>query len=181
MKDISLVETIREAFGRVVYTHKTHEVMIDHISTKSSWLNAVEIILIAVSASGIATSIVVKEDWIKVLAAIFSFFSLAISLYKTNLGPEAKMLGHRIAANKLWLIREEYINLISDFSEHRVDVDTAMKQRDSLQKKLKEIYDNSPQLSPCAYKVAQKRLKDAEDFTFSNEELNKFLPKSLAR
>jgi len=36
MTDIALLDRIRESFGRVVYTHKTHEKMADHITTKAA-------------------------------------------------------------------------------------------------------------------------------------------------
>jgi len=82
-------------------------------------------------------------------------------------------------ANELWLIRERYINLISDFTEDRITQEKAIEKRDRLQSQLKSLYSHSPQISPKAYTKAQERLKDKEDFTFSNEEINKFLPESL--
>ena len=43
---------------------------------------------------------------------------------------------------------------------------------------LKKVYDLAPDTSSRAYKVAQKALKINEDMTFSNEEINHFLPRA---
>lgn len=176
---ISLNDTIREAFARVVYTAKTHEVMIDDISKLSSDLQLAEIILLAVSASGISATLFFDDYWIKVVSAVIALISLAVALYKTNLNAEARMISHRQVANRLWLVREEYTNLICDLSEKRMSPANAVLLRNDLQKRLSEIYLIAPQVTPSAYGKAQKRLQECEDFTFKKGEINNFLPESL--
>lgn len=179
-ENISLLETIRESFGRVVYTHKAHEVMGDRLASKAKILSVIEIILIAITASGITIAIDVDHIVLRIVAAILSFLTLALSLYKFNLNSDATIISHRTVANELWMIRERYINLICDLTEKRIDESVAIDRRDRLQKELKVLFGGSPQISPKAYTVAQERLQKKEDFTFTNEELNKFLPSSLS-
>lgn len=52
-------------------------------------------------------------------------------------------------------------------------------KRDQLLKELDLVYKNSLPTSAKAYAKASKALQEQEEFTFSNAELNKFLPKDL--
>jgi hypothetical protein len=46
---------------------------------------------------------------------------------------------------------------------------------------LKAVYDHAPRTDDKAYKLAQRALKINEDLTFSDAELNVFLPKVLQK
>jgi len=49
MKQETLLDNVRESFGRVVYTHKAHEKMADRLSQKVRLLKWAELILIVVT------------------------------------------------------------------------------------------------------------------------------------
>lgn len=52
-------------------------------------------------------------------------------------------------------------------------------RRDELIEELKKIYEFAPDTSSKAYRAAQRALQISEDMTFTNDEINKFLPDSL--
>jgi vacuolar-type H+-ATPase subunit D/Vma8 len=54
-------------------------------------------------------------------------------------------------------------------------------QRDSLVAELRDIYKRAPSTNSKAYMKAQDALKNREDMTFSDAEIDAFLPKELKR
>jgi hypothetical protein len=57
----------------------------------------------------------------------------------------------------------------------------AIARREELQKKLAAVYKGAPQTNGKAYAAAQTALKQNEEFTFSDSEIDKFLPASLRK
>jgi len=178
-QNISLIETIRESFGRIVYTHKTHEKMTEIFESKRGWATAGEIIATSLTASGLISLNFYNDNFIKISAALLAFLSLSMALYKSFAMLDNRIGSHQKTAWKLWIMRERYINLISDVSENRISDQEAQKIRDDLQTETHKIYEDAPQTTACAYAKAQKALKKSEDFTFTADEINRFLPKSL--
>jgi len=54
-------------------------------------------------------------------------------------------------------------------------------RRDELLDSLKAVYEGAPSTTDRAYKKAQESLKYNEDMTFSDEEIDAFLPRELQR
>jgi hypothetical protein len=61
----------------------------------------------------------------------------------------------------------------------KIEEEEIISKRNQLLKELDLLYKNSMPTSPKAYGKASKALKEQEEFTFSNAEINKFLPKDL--
>ncbi|MCG6354292.1 hypothetical protein K6U69_09925, partial [Vibrio alginolyticus] len=68
-----------------------------------------------------------------------------------------------------------------DIKSQTIDVEAIKVQRDKLQVELHEHYKGSPRTISKAYIEASKALKEMEEMTFNDEEIDKFLPKSLKR
>jgi len=54
-------------------------------------------------------------------------------------------------------------------------------QRDQLVERLHQVYNGAPSTTHEAYKKAQESLKRLEDMTFTDAEIDAFLPKELRR
>ena len=88
---------------------------------------------------------------------------------------------HTNAANDLWDIRETYFSMLTDMRTENLSVNQIINKRDELQKRLLNIYAGSPRTNSKAYKAATKALKINEELTFSDKEIDAFLPKELRR
>src|SRR5690606_23929620 len=88
---------------------------------------------------------------------------------------------HTNAANELWDIRETYFSMLTDIKTENLSINQIINQRDELQKRLLNIYSGSPRTNSKAYKAASKALKVNEELTFSDAEIDAFLPKELRR
>lgn len=177
--DLALEDQIRECYGRVVYTHKTHERMADRCADTLRAYKLSQIVLSALTTAGAVGVIIRDETWIEVTTAVVSFATLFVAAYLKDIDPGAIAQKHRDAAAKLWNVRECYLSLLTDLP--RLPREAAVERRDELQAMLAAVYAGSPQTNGKAYKEAQNRLKKMEDLTFSDDEIDCFLPLSLKR
>lgn len=176
-----LEDQIRECFGRVVYTHKTHEKQADRCRETLDRLKIAQIVLTALTASGAVGILLVDEFWVKLATTLLALISLIVSGYMKGFDPGATAQKHRSAAANLWPIRESYLSLLTDLRSGAVQAADALTRRDELQDKLAAIYKGAPQTGDKAYHRAQNALQKSEDYTFKDKEIDMFLPKSLRK
>jgi len=172
---------LRECFGRVVWTHKAHEKSADILIAKSNIIKNVQIILSALTATGIFVTIGGSCKEVEIITAIISTALLALNTFikGKDLGEIAQK--HRDVAVDLWNIREKYFSFITDIHTKRLSVGEIISTRDKLQEELACIYKGSPRTLNKAYKKATEALKLNEELTFSVEEIDNFLPKELRK
>lgn len=173
---------IRECFGRVVYSHKTHEKCADIILVRHNWIKIIQIILSALTTTGILVVIFGEEKlFVGILSAILSAILFALNTYVKgdDLGELAQK--HSDTAADLWTIRENYLSLLTDIQTQIISVDILVEKRDSLQKKLGNLYKGSPRTISRAYRKASKALQINEELTFSDKEIDMFLPIELRK
>jgi len=116
-----------------------------------------------------------------ILTAIVSTALFALNTYTKDydLGEVAQK--HRQSAAEVWLVREQYLTLLTDLKSNFVSSDQARERRDELLLELGKIYSGAPSTNAKAYQMAQKALQKMEDMTFSDEEIDTFLPRELRR
>ena len=142
---ISILESqIRECFGRVVWSHKTQEKCSDIISDRNKCFKTTQIILSALTTTGILVTIGGDCKPISIITAIISTILVAINTYLkgTDLGEIAQK--HSDAASLLWNVREKYLSLITDINVGSTSIDEIRYRRDELQEELANIYMGSP-------------------------------------
>lgn len=176
-----LESQIRECFGRLVWTHTTHQKCIDLLEKKEKGIKKWQIGLNAVSATGLITYIINNQGWIPPISALLTTIALALDIYclSYNIGKEKEL--HINLVNKLWNIREKYFSLLTDIKIGKLNEDEIIIKRDLLQEELNEAYKNGPRTNSKAYKLASKALKHNEEMTLHDDEIDMFLPKKLRR
>jgi hypothetical protein len=80
---------------------------------------------------------------------------------------------------KMTSAKLRYLSLLTDIVGGKEEVESIRERRDALQASLAAIYKGAPHTDGKAYGEAQKALQRDEDYTFSDEEIDKFLPRSL--
>lgn len=172
-----LMSQIRECYGRVAYTQKTHDISAVLLEKKETRYKTIQLILSTLVAG--AFLIVLLGDS-KITTWVGTFVSLLLLIVTTIMREfdfDGNSKKHRNVAQTLWVIREDYISLIADMDS--MSIDEIRTARDELQLRTSEIYSNAPITSAKAYKKAQDALKVNEELTFSDEEIDFMLPKNL--
>jgi hypothetical protein len=172
---------LRECYGRVVYTHKTHEKCADVLLDRLSKIQITQIILSALTTGGFISAFFGAGSIGAAIGVVLSTALLILNVYtkESHLGEIAQK--HKQAANDIWLIREQYLSLLTDLASGSKTLDAIRQERDALLKALHAVYAGSPSTNYIGYKRAQTALQRDEDMTFSDEEIDAFLPQELKR
>lgn len=178
---------LRECYGRVVYSHKTHEKCADILLSLHDKIKISQIILSALVTGGLMASLF-DFDFLSgykqigtIVTVLLSTLLLVLNSYTKDydLGEIAQK--HRQAGVDLWIIREKYLSLLTDLRLKATTLDEMRSRRDLLMEELHAVYAGSPSTNYKAYTAAQKALKKLEDMTFSDKEIDAFLPDELKR
>ena len=172
---------LRECFGRVVYSHKTHEKCADILLKRLSQIKLWQIGLSVVTTGGFVSTLFGVEIVGSIIGSSVSAIFLGLTLYTKDYNLAELAQKHRQAANDIWLIREKYQSLITDVVVGGKPLEAIQQERDVLMKDLHSVYSGAPSTTYKAYKKAQQALKYSEDMTFSDEEIDAFLPSELKR
>lgn len=172
---------IRECYGRVVYSHKTHEKCADILLRRNGRIKLTQIALSALVTGGVISTFLGAGHWGSGISVILSTILLAINAYTKDydLGEIAQK--HRHAGSELWIIREKYLSLLTDLCIGDTSLADIRTRRDELLQDLHGVYAGAPSTNYEAYKMAQKALKELEDMTFSDAEIDVFLNRELKR
>jgi hypothetical protein len=174
-----LEEQLKEYYGRVVWTHKTHEKQADIYTLYNNSLKWCQIIITALVTSGTIATIIRSETIVAILTGFLSAIHLIITTLTKNkdFGQIAQL--HALTAIQIWDIRERLLSLLIDCKDSRVSVDEARIKRDKIHNQLLMVYEKAPRTSARAYKMATKGLKDSQEMFFTNEEIDDLLPSVL--
>ena len=174
-----LESQIREAYGRIVYTQTCHNKKIDRLRNLDNNIKIGQIILSAIATTGFFVTIFSDEKIGSIIGAIFSLILLILNSYAKNFNLGEISQDHKVAADALWKIREEYVSLLTDFEI--LTVEEIMDKRNELQERTAAVYSTSPPTDSKSYMAAQKALKTEEEQTFSEHEIDVMLPNSIRR
>jgi hypothetical protein len=171
---------VRETFGKVVYTHKTYEKAADISTSWSKGIKLANIILLVLTTGTALGSLLSSKDY-SLCTSVLSTITLFFVTIQFNFNFEANTTEYKNTAKKLWYIREKYQNFIADIQNERYNPEEIVIKRDSLLEELNQTYENALSTNRKAYKIAQKALKVDEEMTFSDKEIDMFLPTALRK
>jgi hypothetical protein len=157
----------------------------DGYQWRLKWVNIVLSALIAGGAVGALFDANSPLDeysgYASYATAALAISSLIFNTCIKEFDPGTMAQRHRETASSIWNIRESYLSLITDALDDSFSLVALRERRDALQERLNEIYATAPFTDGAAYGKAQDRIKNREDLTFSEDELDKMLPHTLRR
>jgi len=172
---------IRECFGRVVYSHKTHEKCADILMSRFATIKLWQIILSAATTGGFVAAVFGAGKIGAFAGIVVSTLLLTLNAYTKDYDLGELAQKHKQAANELWLIREQYLSLIADLIMGDKPIVDLRTRRDALLHELHGVYTGAPSTTFQAYKKAQVALQKYEDLTFTDGEIDAFLPDELKK
>ena len=170
---------IEEAYGRVLYAYTTHLKDANLLIIKSKKLKIIQIVLSAITTGGLLSSVFSNSTLVTILTTLVSCLLLFLNLIFKNFDFEKDISLHISSANDLWLIKEQYLSVLTDYDN--LDYSVLISTRNDLQEKTSKIYSTSIKTSDKAYRLAQDALKNKEEQYFNTDELNLMLPEHLRK
>lgn len=176
-----LIESeVRQSYGNVVWTYVIHHKDADLLTMKNNKIKKIQIILSGITSSGIISIIFVDKLWLKIITALIALGQTFFSTYLKNFELGRKIERHKKTADELWLLREIYIGLITEIKLGETPHQQLCQKKEKLKDKLSKIYKVAPKTSSEAYELAKVQLEGGV-YSFSDEELDSYLPKELKK
>jgi hypothetical protein len=174
-----LISTIRELYGRVVWTHKTHEKDREIYANRAFRDKKINAILISTTTVVLVLGLALGEPVATTVGTISAFLSTLFAVYRLSFSPEDDASLHRQAAKALLKERERLLLLITYAMSSDADIQEIRKRHEATAERITEIYSMTPDTSSEAYNKASRSLNVGEELTFSDKELDRLLPAEL--
>ncbi|MFZ2968843.1 MAG: SLATT domain-containing protein [Sulfuricurvum sp.] len=178
--DINNFEIIKQSLGNVIYSQKTQEMATVRKKSYTNQIKWFNIILVGI------VFLFLFLDLFNPTNTIYKYIGIAVTviealflIFQLSFNPEKESLEHKNTANKLWLMREKHLNLLTDIKNEIFDFATNGQKRDLLTRELDEVYRNAPQTSRKDYEKATKALNTDERPRADDSEMETFLPENL--
>ena len=156
--------------------------MAEECATRLRRIKLAQIVLSALATGGAVGVIFARNSvFFPYATAALSISLLILNSYVKDIDPGQAAQKHREAASDIWNIREAYLSLLADARDTSISLTEMRRRRDELQVSLHKIYQIAPNTNSKAYGKAQDALKNKEDLTFTDEEIDAFLPDPLKR
>lgn len=181
MFQLSLIDHLRLTFGHVVYRQRAHSQLAFTHAQWSRRLRAAEVVLIIGVGFSAGAAAMTSGQGYAIVSAILAVAAVLTLLVGLMTEYDASAQSHMVCAGRLWLLRERYRALMTDLVDGAIDLEGARQGRDTLMNELHTIYERAAPVDQEAYQSAAKAVAAFDDVSFSDEEIDNFLPKSLRK
>lgn len=184
-----LLANIRFYFAQSVFMNSIHYKAYDRIKKQKRKLSnfllgcaSVTLVLLVIQLISIENDCQVGLRIVSYVGLLTTAITTIIELFnKEDLS--VLMCQHKSVAEKYKTIRDEYMGLIEEIMSNYDSEESIRNKKNDLQKRYSLVGENSPETNLDDYKKAQKGLglngNDGEEFTWSDAEIDKFLPKKM--
>ena len=174
-----LYAQIQDQYGKIVYTYTCNLKQAARLKKNAKLLVWLQIILSAISSGSFLATVILDITKLAWIGGIMSALLLVINSILKEKDFSGEQKRYTDTASKLWLIRESYVSLLTDFDN--LSETEIISRRDDLIAKTGKVYSTAPQTDKKAYAETQEALKNNEEQFFTQEELNKLLPAQLRK
>lgn len=148
--------------------------------SRYNFLEFLRILLAAITSSGIFAVVFIDNFYLKLVTAIVSAISLFITTYFKSYDLKDLQKQHKKSALEWLELRENMMTVLCDISLNKYDEDNLIAKRDEFVKRKIEISKETLDPEEGAVNQASKNLKNRQDNTYTDEEIDSYLPQ-LAR
>lgn len=175
-----LLDVVRQNYVSVVWTHKIQIKQADIYASNYRKLQTTNVILAAATACG-AVSIFADQDSLvpKIITVFLSFLTTAVTTYLKSFDLKSLEKQHKDAAEQFLVLRNELLHLIGEIHMQEKPVNELDEKFQKIEETLNAIYLSAPSTTDKAVKEAKKALGANNDYTYTNDEIDRFLPPTL--
>lgn len=176
-----LEDVVRDSYAGVVWSHKIQEKQSDIYAEKFKKMETINIGAASLTSVGIIAVIFNDPLWLKLISALISFTTVYITAYFKSFDLQKLITSHKATANKLISVRDQYKVLLTEIKLQSDSVENLLSRYNKLVKETDSIYLEASSTTEKAVDKASEALKIKKDNTFSDEEIDSFLPSSLRK
>ena len=173
-------EIIKRSLGNVIYTQKTQEMATIRNESYTTWIKIGNMFFVASIFIALFLQIFNPNERIYLYMGIgVTVLEVLFLIFQLSFNSEQEAFKHKNTANRLWLMREKHLNLLTDIKNEKLSTKIISEKRDALTQDLSHIYENAPQTNSEDYSKAEKALNGNEKPRADDEEMDNFLPDNL--
>lgn len=180
-KYVIVEDAVRQSYASVTWSHKIQEKQSDIYAKQFGCMETLKIISASLTSAGIISTIFVDELWLKIISSLLSFATIFINSYFKSFNLQNLISQHKSAANNLLRIRENLLQLLIEIKTNLKSIIELSTEYKEIMQNLSTVYADAPSTTNKAVALASAALKVHGDNTYSNEEIDNFLPDSLKR
>lgn len=177
----TLEDVVRDTYAGIVWSHKIQEKQSDIYSQKFKIMETVNIAAASLTTVGIITLFFTDPLWLKLISTSISLVTVYITTYFKSFDLQKLIVSHKSSANKLISVRDQFKVLLTQIKLQSNSIEDLLLNYKELVKKMDEVYLEAPSTTDEAVEEAREALKIKKDNTFSEKEIDLFLPCSLRR
>ncbi len=174
-----LEDAVRYMYAQIVWTHKVQEKQADIFAKNQGAIETANIVFSSLTACGITTVLINKQIYFTITSLLLSaatiFLALALKTYRFNENAKS----HKETANRLLAIRNETTVLLTSIRLKNKSAIELENKYASLIYKANSIYKEAPSTTDKAVQLARIALHTKGDNSFSEDEINSYLPEAL--
>ncbi len=176
-----LESTVRNTYGGVVWSHKIQEKQADIYTNRYRRMETAKIWAASLTSAGIVSLVFTDALWVKLVSALISFVSIFVSAFFKSFDLKTMTTAHKKSAADTLAIRDELITLILQIRMKKESPDVLFSKYEELTSRLHKIYAEAPAATDKAVEKARVALNVQKDNTFSDEEIDSYLPEALRK
>lgn len=176
-----LESSVRNTLGSVVWSHKIQEKQADIYTARFRSMETAKILASALTSAGLVSLFITDTLWVKILSSLISFVSFFVSAFFKSFNLNDMIGEHKRSAVALLAIRDKLIMLILQIRMKQKTAVELYSEYELLMNQLHKAYSESPNTTDAAVKKAKLALNVTLDNTFSDEEIDSYLPKELRK
>lgn len=176
-----LEQVVRSSYASVVWSHKIQEKQADIYAKKYKTMETINIATASLTSVGLVAMIFTDPLWLKLVSALISFATIYITAYFKSFDLLKLISSHKATANKLIEARDQHKVLLMKIRLQVDSLDKLLSNYEELVKITNSIYQEAPATTDKAVERASEALRVKRDNSFSDEEIDMFLPISLRR
>ena len=170
---------LKDFIVNVGWTHKIHIVQSDRLFFWSNILKVVQIVLSALTSSGLVAIVLGKGTFgFNLAIAIVSFITLAVNGFDKVLDLGKVAIKEKNDANNFWILRERAKSLLSDVHFQTVKIENIKSKYDDLIELRIKYNDSLLNVPKSVVKKASKLIKERKDNDYT-EDYKYFIPEEL--
>ena len=183
--DIKNLSIVRQSFAQTVFTHQVQENAATNKRRKVVWIKVINMIVVgAVLVLLVIQTQYPDEPIFAYIGAGITVAEILFLIIQLTFDFEGQSLLHKNSALKYMSLRDRYRLLIADIMNQESPKKELMVQRNALQNEYQSISDLAPPTGKREFDQAQvalnrKGLVQGEQFTWSDKEIDHFLPEAL--
>jgi len=170
-----VLQEVKETFGKVAYTHKTHEKEAERAERSGRQMKVANVVVIGLTAAAALIAPLIESDAAAWVAFVAALLALVFAAYQLSFDPAAAATRHRLAAKSYLALRNDYRRLLADAEAGELTLGEFQERRDLLARELTHLDHGAPQTSARAYQAAREALLGSEELTFTEEEYRHLL------